>query len=415
MNKLLPIVIFGALTFLLTESCHAFALPNSGTANEKITLLFRKGSSLVIWDHGTNKASFERLNQLVAAHGVQPIDSISITGYASPDGSVLLNYKLSRDRAINLRGALRWRYPILKEQDLPITTSFRTANWDVVLSKIENDWNVPTRELALSILRSNDSDIVKEQKLKNQAPASYSYMADYIFPDLRSAVSCIIYLRKEVDKVPPTVVEISAVPVPETPAPEVVEPQPTPEVVRITPAKEKRPLFAVKTNLLSDIAITPNLELEIPIGKRWSINVEYQYAWWLNNNYTGCWQIESGGVEARYWFGDRAKRNVLTGWFAGVAASGGMYDFQLKNDEGNQGEYYTAGFTGGYVMPIIRNLNLEFSVGLGYVISDYKNYTVTDGVLFKTSDERFQSLFPTKAKISLVWVINRNSKTGGTK
>ena len=46
-------------------------------------------------------------------------------------------------------------------------------------------------------------------------------------------------------------------------------------------AKNKRPLFALKTNLLFDVAMMPNIEIEVPIGKRWSINGEYMFPWWL--------------------------------------------------------------------------------------------------------------------------------------
>lgn len=44
---------------------------------------------------------------------------------------------------------------------------------------------------------------------------------------------------------------------------------------------ERKLMIAVKTNLLYDLALTPNLELELPIGRHWSINVEYQYGWWF--------------------------------------------------------------------------------------------------------------------------------------
>ncbi|WP_394369748.1 DUF3575 domain-containing protein, partial [Bacteroides propionicigenes] len=37
-------------------------------------------------------------------------------------------------------------------------------------------------------------------------------------------------------------------------------------------ATHTRPLFALKTNLLFDAALMPNIELELPIGKRWSLN-----------------------------------------------------------------------------------------------------------------------------------------------
>ena len=41
------------------------------------------------------------------------------------------------------------------------------------------------------------------------------------------------------------------------------------------------PLFALKTNLLFDVALIPNFEIEIPIGRHWSVNGEYMFPWWL--------------------------------------------------------------------------------------------------------------------------------------
>ena len=43
--------------------------------------------------------------------------------------------------------------------------------------------------------------------------------------------------------------------------------------------KEKRPLFALKTNLLFDAALMPNVEIELPVGKhnRYSLNGELMF------------------------------------------------------------------------------------------------------------------------------------------
>ena len=175
----------------------------------------------------------------------------------------------------------------------------------------------------------------------------------------------------------------------------------------VTLPTSRRTLFAVKTNLLYDLALTPNLELEIPIGRRWSINAEYQYGWWLRKNNTFCWQIEAGGLEGRYWLGNREKRDVLTGWFVGLFSSGGMYDFQLKKDEGRQGEFYImAGASAGYALPIARNLHMEFSTGFGALVTNYRRYRVIDDELIKQGKSmKYKALLPLKAKISLVWTI----------
>lgn len=172
----------------------------------------------------------------------------------------------------------------------------------------------------------------------------------------------------------------------------------------------KYPIFALKTNLIYDLAITPNLEIEIALSKRWSFNVEFQRGWWLKNDNTFCWQIEAGGIECRYWMGDRCNHRNLTGWFIGIFSSSGFYDFQLKKDEGYRGEFYLmSGISGGYSTPIGRKLNMEFSLGVGYLSTDYKHYHIVGDELIKQGDSmRYQAVLPLKAKVSLVWVLNRN-------
>lgn len=67
----------------------------------------------------------------------------------------------------------------------------------------------------------------------------------------------------------------------------------------------RRPFIALKTNLLFDLALMPNIEAEVPIGNRWSVNGELMFPWWLFEGDKYCLQILSGGLEGRYWLGSR--------------------------------------------------------------------------------------------------------------
>lgn len=567
MNKLLYTLF---LLFVFLPLAHS--QPTAG--REKLTFHFRMADAQVLSDYKQNAAAFARLEQLLAGQDAQPIDSIVVCGSASPEGYTPSNDRLSQQRAIALCKTLRWCYPSLKQ--LPITWTFLPTDWDTVLPLVEADPATPRRQQVLNILRSPASNATKQANLQRLVGGAYTYIQKRFLPQLRTAVSCIVYLQD----VPPAVVplppaerqtdSIQVAPTPpDTTAAELARAQAlsgylanteafeqleqlladlatrpidslliggsaSPEAVTaasdaalleraaalrayllarypqlrhcpvevvatlpdwdavlalvednpmvvhrrqvlkilrsdadpatkqarlqqlpggayaylqqyIFPALhtdlscvlrfrdgttsvvtlhsshttpivyEHRPLFALKTNLLYDVALTPNLEVEVPIGERWSVNVEYQYGWWLRPSNTRCWQVESGGVEARYWWGQRNSRKVLSGLFTGVSVSVGMYDFQLQSHEGNRGEYYTAGFTGGYAAPLNRSLRLEFSLGVGYVASDYKHYRVNDGELIKIESESLRSVFPTKAKISLVWLLSRSVKKGGTR
>ncbi|WP_229097138.1 DUF3575 domain-containing protein [Bacteroides clarus] len=181
----------------------------------------------------------------------------------------------------------------------------------------------------------------------------------------------------------------------------------------IAPGKSRRrPLFAVKTNLLFDAALMPNIEVEVPIGKRWSLNGEYMFPWWLINDDRYCLQILMGGLEVRYRPGKRSGRDVLTGHFIGLYAGGGKYDLQWDKN-GYQGEFFiAAGVSYGYAHSIARNLRLEYNIGIGMLRTDYRHYHSRDNhrTLLWQENGEYTWLGPTKLKISLVWLITGKNK-----
>ena len=181
----------------------------------------------------------------------------------------------------------------------------------------------------------------------------------------------------------------------------------------IAPGKSRRrPLFAVKTNLLFDAALMPNIELEVPIGKRWSLNGEYMFPWWLINDDRYCLQILMGGLEVRYRPGKRSGRDVLTGHFIGLYAGGGKYDLQWDKN-GYQGEFFiAAGVSYGYAHSIARNLRLEYNIGIGMLRTDYRHYHSRDNhrTLLWQENGEYTWLGPTKLKISLAWLITGKNK-----
>lgn len=184
--------------------------------------------------------------------------------------------------------------------------------------------------------------------------------------------------------------------------------------------ERKRPLFALKTNLLFDAALMPNVEIEVPIGKRWSVNGEYMFPWWVTKDNRYCLQILAGGVEGRYWLGSsesRKRREALTGHFIGLYAGGGEYDLQWK-ESGYQGEFFiAAGLSYGWSTAIARNLHLEMSVGIGVMQTHYRHYHAIDNyqTLLWQENGKYTWIGPTKAKISLVWVLNRKAAKGGAR
>ena len=187
-----------------------------------------------------------------------------------------------------------------------------------------------------------------------------------------------------------------------------------------------KPLFALKTNLLFDAVTALNVEVEVPIKQHWSIAGEWIFPWWLrykNDESIRPSRLEilCGALEGRYWFGKREDKRVLTGWFTGLYSGAGLYDLQWKS-KGYQGEFFVAaGVSVGYAHRINKkrpNLSLEYSIGVGFFRSHYRHYEAFWGDdnkwhPLRLNNGRYTWVGPTRAKISLVWLLNYKSKKGG--
>ncbi|MFI3296730.1 MAG: DUF3575 domain-containing protein [bacterium] len=204
------------------------------------------------------------------------------------------------------------------------------------------------------------------------------------------------------------------------------EPEPVIEEPELTiePEPIYKPLFALKTNLLYDAVTVLNAEIEVPIGKRWSIAGEWIFPWWTScgssynnwqtNSQRNTLQLLQGNLEVKYWFGNRTDRLVLTGWNAALGGGFGLYDFEYKA-KGYQGEFYVIyTLSGGYAHTINKsgNLRLEYSLGFGYLQTNYDKYEEHLGIdgqwhTIRTAMGKFSWFGPTKAEVSLVWMLNR--------
>ncbi len=182
-----------------------------------------------------------------------------------------------------------------------------------------------------------------------------------------------------------------------------------------------RPLFALKTNLLFDVATFLNIELEVPIGKKFSISGEYSHPWWIVDNGQADskrhrLEVISGCVEAKYWIRKQDNANVLSGFYVGLNAYGGLYDFEY-NKNGYQGEFISGGLSLGYAHSINNagNLKLEYSLGLGYLQTEYSEYYAQyygedDWRAILEKKGKANWIGPTRAKVSLSWLLFSTKK-----
>lgn len=308
-----------------------------------------------------------------------------------------------------------WGKPMIPNRDIRVKqdTVAQKCNWLEVYQWVTADERVPDREEVLMLMRYHYADTDKMLKLLRYMDSGkpYAYLSQHILP--------IVCRKKRVEDT----LEMAALPAPQpTAKPKKVVAKPVqvaskPESINqpAIEAEEKKQtsttgttVVALKNNILYDLALAPNVEVEVPVGWRWSLNAEYKCPWWSDAENSFCYQLLSGGLEVRYWLGDRHIRHRLTGHFFGLYAEGGTYDFQFREEKGFRGDnYMAAGLTYGYSLQLLRHMAIEFSLGIGYLETEYRQYTTYGEDLVWTSSGRYHFIGPTKAKVSLVWLISK--------
>lgn len=357
------------------------------------------------------------------------IDSIAVYAYASPEGVFERNAFLSRERAKAARRLILRNLPEgskLKKENIRLHPV--AENWEGLREAVDTGYRRWDRDKVIAILDNpRISDATRKWRLQQlDGGVSWKWMRIHLMKELRLATWICVW--ESAPALPP---------LPELPV-DILDGEEDAEDWndamdeelalmdehignnRLTAEKMKwksRKYWypALKTNLLYDIVTGLNAELEFPIGKHCSILVEDVFPWWSwgPNDRKYCFQLWSMGVEPRWWFRRDGKKDWLSGHFLGVYGMSGKYDFQWDTKICYQGEYWSAGLSYGYAMPLCSWMNMEFSISAGYLRSDYRHYQ-PDSAYEHLYLDRFKVgkvswWGPTKAKISLVIPIGKDS------
>ena len=332
------------------------------------------------------------------------IVSVTIYGAASPEGGIGYNKGLSKRRADRIASFIT---EVGGGRISPEVIAVG-RDWKGLLALAVADSELPSRGATLDLLRSlaHPNDKETENRLFAQLKAldggkPYRYMYNRLFPELRKAGVKVVAVYRIDDLVSDSRALLEAT---------FVEPAEISNFNRSGCNAGDAWYAGVKTNMLYDALLVPNVGLEIYLGKNWSIDAYWMYAWWKNDRVHNYWRTYGGDVELRKWLGSAAMRKPLTGHHIGAYAQIVTYDFEL----GGRGYLadrwsYAAGVSYGYSLPVAKRLNIDFSIGLGYMGGEYKEYLPQDGHYVWQSTKRRHWIGPTKAEISLVWLIGRGN------
>jgi len=339
---------------------------------DTLHVLFRVGQSEIDMDYADNGTRIQAfVEQLRKNLNGSDSDDTSVTIYtgASPEGPAELNRRLGEQRGLALRKVL---VSHLQDKPVHITVVNEGARWRGLYDMVEAS-DEPWKADVLRILEqtpreegsfqteSREKELRKLKKGKVWEALSTNYL-----PALRGSGMAVV-TEKPVPvylTVHDTIVLRDTI---------LYLPKPCPK-----PYVDHRNLLALKTNFLLLGALTPNIQLEIPLGTkgRWSIETEFFCSWWTWGNNSHAQQIMNLGVEGRYWLGNRERHHTLDGWHIGLAAAIGYYDLELKRSEGWQGEYLNVYVNGGYQHRFGRHKQwlVDGGIGFGYIPTQHRHY-----------------------------------------
>ena len=178
-------------------------------------------------------------------------------------------------------------------------------------------------------------------------------------------------------------------------------------------AAERRPVLFVKTNLAYDLLTFVNVAVEVPLGRRFSVEAQYVNPWWNSVRKHRTIELRYVSLAPRYYFGKDGER--YSSLFAGLSAGWGKYDMQLTR-HGVQGELWHVSPVFGYSHYIGRHWKIEYSVSVGYLHTNYHKYTQKYGTPYgdiKVHDypwvsHTFRSILPTSLGVSLIYAFHGN-------
>lgn len=428
---------------------------------QEYEIFFRFDRTDIDLEYLTNKDNIAALRHYLA--NSHKVDSITIYSYASPEGRQKHNQWLSQERARAARDILLKHSPdsaILNAGMIRICPL--SENWPGLVREVEKRYHRHDRERVLRILNNKSiSDDTRKWRLgRLDKGYTWSFLRRIYMPELRVATWVCVYgniatplpLMKASSAIMPQKVSSDALfagaplvsshlDIAQKDAQQTSQQTSKQATKQQAASKSKtskkwvqeqldpsqRTILALKTNLLLDAATALNYAIEVPINEHVSLQYFQTTPWWNNKKNNFCLQMLTFGGEARWWFlprtrpasENRKQRDALVGHFLGAYGWGGNGDLQFGMKVCQQFDFWSAGLTYGYAMPVSKNLNMEFTISVGYAAINYQHYVPTDDFSLLVRDPemagKLHYIGPTKAEISLVIPIRAKIRKGGNK
>ena len=167
---------------------------------------------------------------------------------------------------------------------------------------------------------------------------------------------------------------------------------------------------AIKSNLLYDALLTPDLGVEVKVAPQWTVELTGNLNLWTVNERR--WKQWSLQPEARYWFCE-----AFSGHFVAAHLIGGEYNagnlpldfkflgtnFGVLRHHRLEGWMAGAGLAYGYSWILDRHWNFEAEIGWGWIYTRFDMYPCTECGTKLEDNRPHNYVGPTKAALNLVY------------
>lgn len=164
--------------------------------------------------------------------------------------------------------------------------------------------------------------------------------------------------------------------------------------------------LALKSNLLYDLALIPNMGCEVALGRHCSLGATGHYTRLHDGDRHRWWFTYGADMTVRYHWGRAAQEAPLSGHHVGLYGQLLAYDIELGG-RGYQGRRwsYGGGVEYGYSWALSRRWRLEAAAGVGYLTGRYREYVPEDYCRVWVATKNRQWFGPTRAEATLVWLL----------
>lgn len=332
----------------------------------------------------------------IGAEGIR----IHVIGSASLEASEEYNARLAANRSDAFIAYMK-RFVLINGVD--IHADYGVYDWNVLYDCV-SEGACPDKEALLKILAISNADISltdrKKRIMELGNGLAYKYISTRYFHLMRYAS-----IRVTADVMPQPVVKQDP---PAETAPEPIVPVTIPQVEK----EGKKFMVGVRTNMLMDAVMIPNIGLDVYLAPNWSIGLNWAYSWWKRDKTSFYWRAYGGDLHADYWF--RKPDNLKwTGHHVGVYANLLTWDFGSGNTGYQAPKWvYGGGISYGYALQVRKHLSIDFGLGLGFLHGKQHKYNPGDKAIygdkyFIQNTKKLNWFGPTKLEVSLIWKIGK--------